>query len=237
MYRLLLIAFIFTCCKTPNNNTPGDSQNVDSLITLFKTQVNPYLHNRQPEKARLLLDSLKATVDAIDDYRLTGAWLRLKTAEKTISENLDSASYFGNKALKIALENDTSHREVVAAQTQLADVLKEQNLNDSALKYARQAYYMAKKMDTLGLPLICLRLAEIYYKIGDHSLQRQYLFEGLKCSRQPIHKTVFANKIGIYYSNAGETDSAILFFKEMERDTTFSSPYFDAVKFENLGLF
>lgn len=236
MYRLLLIAVIFAYCKSPNNKYFSTTQNVDSLITSFKKRVNPYLHNRQPEKACIVLDSLKATVDAIDDYRLTGAWLRLKTAEKTISESFDSASYFGNKALALALEKDTSFREVIAAQTQLADVLKEQNFNDSALKYARQAYYMAKKVDSLGLPLICLRLSEIYSKIGDLSMQRHYLFEGLKCSRQPTHKTVFANNIGSYYSKVGETDSAILFFKAMEKDTTFSSPYFDAVKFENLGI-
>jgi tetratricopeptide (TPR) repeat protein len=236
MYRLLLIAFIFACCKSPNNDTYDSTQKVDSLILLFKKRVNPYLHNRQPEKAAILLDSLKGTVDEIGNYRLTGAWLRLKTAELTIRENFDSATYFATKAMELALQKDTSQRELVAAQIQLADVLKEQNFNDSALKYARQAYYVAKKVDTLGLPLICLRLSEIYSKIGDLSMQKQYLFEGLKYSRQPAHKTVFANNIGSYYSKVGEIDSAIIFFKSMENDTTFSSPHFDAVKFENLGI-
>ncbi|WP_158085178.1 tetratricopeptide repeat-containing sensor histidine kinase [Niastella vici] len=236
MYRLLLLAFIFACCKQPKNDHNHSLENVDSLITVLKKRVNPYFHNREPEKAGVVLDSLRGTVEEIDDYRLTGAWLRCKTVEKTMSKSFDSATYYGKKALKLALEKDTSNREIIAAQIQFADVLKEQNFNDSALKYARKAYYMAKKVDTLGLPLICLRLYEIYSRIGDLSMQRFYLFEGLKYSKQPTHKTVFANNISRYYTETGQNDSAILFFKAMENDTSFSSPYFDAVKFENLGI-
>jgi tetratricopeptide (TPR) repeat protein len=236
MYRLILLGFLFTYCnnpKKPNTSTPSG---IDSLVTHLRNSVNPYLRNREAVKAGAVLDSLKPFVDEINHYRLTGAWLRAKTAQKTIEERFDSAFYFGSKALKLAQEKDTTHREIIAAETQLADVLKEQNLNDSALKFARDAYYRAQKVDTTGLPLICLRLSEIYSKIGDLSMQRFYLFEGWRHSKQPQHKTVFANNIGSYYGKIGQNDSAILFYKAMEKDTSFSSPYFNAVKYENLGI-
>jgi tetratricopeptide (TPR) repeat protein len=236
MYRILLLAFIFTCCKHSGNVNVQSSENVDSLISIIKTRVNPYFHNRQPEKASVVLDSIRTIVEKVDNYRLTGAWLRFKTVEKTMNESYDSAAYFGNKALKLATEKDTSKREVITAKIQIADLLKEQKLYDSALKYARDAYYLAKKVDTSGLPLICLRLYEIYSRIGDFPMQRLYLFEGIKYSKQPTHKTVFANNISRYYFETGQPDSAILFFKTMENDTIFSSPYFNAVKLENLGI-
>ncbi len=235
MYRLIILGLLFACCNSPKQPEPTPA-GVDSLVTLLRNSVNPHLRNREPEKAGAVLDSLKPFVDKIDHERLTGAWLRAKTAQKTMQESFDSAYYFGSEALKLAQQTDTAQREIIAAQTQLADVLKEQNLNDSALKFARDAYHMAKKIDTAGLPLICLRLAEIYSKIGDLTMQRFYLFEGWRYSKQPAHKTVFANNIGSYYGKIGEIDSAILFYKAMEKDTTFSSPYFNAVKYENLGI-
>jgi len=236
MYRLLLLALLFASCKNLVKSPQSNTADLDSLIVTIRKQVNHHFHNQEPKAAGRILDSLKPIVDSIDYFKLTGAWLRFKTVEKTMEGNTDSGRYYGEKALSLAKEMDSTQKDVLAAKTQLADVYKQQNLNDSALVYAREAYYLAKTLDTTALPLICLRLSEIYSKIKDQPLRRQYLFEGLHYSTQPTYQTVFANNISSYYGEMGLYDSAIIFFKAMEKDTTFSSPYFNAVKYENLGI-
>jgi sensor histidine kinase YesM len=236
MHRLILIAIIFAWCKSPDLKPQPVQDKVDSMILFIKKEVNAHLHDQQPALAGKILDSLKPTVDTINHYRLTCAWLRAKTAEKTAGENLDSARYFGHKALELSLQYDTGQRDILASKAQLADVLNELTLYDSALLFAHEAYYLAKKIDTPGLPVICLRLSEIYSKIKDYPMRRHYLYEGLKYSTQPRHRIVLTNNISSYYSEMGLYDSAYAFLKQIENDSTFSSPYYNAIKYENMGV-
>jgi len=202
----------------------------------MKTVINPYFPKMQLEKAKFLLDSLYPIVHQINDYRLTGSWLRLRTVQFNLQGKNDSAIYYANLALQLAQAHDTDKKDLLAAKFQLADVLIDLKKYDSALVNAREAYYLASKIDTPGLPLICIKMVEIYNAIKDYSESRKYIFEGMKRSKIPRHKIVFANQIANYYENTGKTDSAIYFLKSIENDTTIASPYFDAVISENLGI-
>ncbi len=236
MHRLLPLLLLIAFASCRQRNKPAANANADTLIAFMKGKINPYFHDHRPKEAGLLLDSIYPIVKQIDAYPLTCSYLRFRGVQYGMEKKFDSARYFIDQSMKLAQEKDSTRKQVIAGMVQMADILKDQHPPDSALHYAREAYYLAGKMDTAGLPIICLRLSEIYGRIGDAFAVRRYLFEGLRRSTQPKLKTVFANNIAKYYDDNGMPDSAIIFFKAMETDTTFSNPYFDAVKYENLGI-
>ncbi|RPD38272.1 tetratricopeptide repeat-containing sensor histidine kinase [Chitinophaga barathri] len=221
------------CTRQQAARIPG---NADSVLAFMKSDINPHFHDHHPEAAGRMLDSLHPIVLKLDDVGLTCSYLRFRGVQYIMEEKYDSARAFINESMQLAKEKDSTGKHIIAAKIQLADLLKEQHRFDSALHYARDAYYLAHKSDTNGLPIICLRLSEIYMEIGDEPAIRKYLFEGFERATQPKLKTVFANNIAKYYDDQNQPDSAVHFFKAMLNDTLFSNPYFDAVKYENLGI-
>jgi tetratricopeptide (TPR) repeat protein len=147
----------------------------------------------------------------------------------------DRDRLYADRSLKLAMEKDTTQRQVLAGKIQTADIMREQHSLDSALRYAHEAYFLAQQIDTAGLPFICLKLYNIYEKIGDLPMQKKYLFEGFNLSTSPNHKTVFATNISEYYDKVDQPDSALLFFQALLKDNSFSNPYYDAVRYETLG--
>ncbi|WP_343702818.1 histidine kinase [Chitinophaga sp.] len=230
----VLLLLVLAACRPQGASRQQDS--ADSLIAFMKDEVNPYFHDHRPREAGHLLDSLLPLVKQAADYRATCNWLRCKGVQYNMQKQYDSARYFIDQAMQLAVQQDSTGKQILGANVQMADLMREQEQHDSALRYAREAYYLAKKVDTPGLPIICFRLSEIYNDIGDAAAVRRYLFEGYERCTQPRLKTVLANSISKYYKEEGHTDSAILFFREMQRDTSFSNPYFDAVLHENLGV-
>lgn len=238
MHRFLVLpVLLFLCSCAKNRNNAVTNGYADTLIAYMKDSVNPHFHDRRPKEAGRLLDSILPVVKEADSYALTCTWLRFKGVQFLMQEQYDSSRYYIGQSMALAKEKDTSRKHLVGAMTQMADLLKEQKQYDSALYYAQEAYYLAHKIDTAGLPLICLRLSELHGLVSDPASERKYLFEGFERSaRRPKLKTVFANNISRYYGEHDQPDSAIYFFKTMEEDTSFSNPYFDAVRHENLGI-
>lgn len=233
-YALAVMLLAMAACTQPR--AVRDPGSADSILAFMKSDVNPYFHDRRPAEAGRVLDSLYPIVQKLNNVGLTCSYLRFRGVQYIMEEKYDSARAFLNESMQLAREKDSTGKHIIAAKIQLADLLKEQHRYDSALHYAREAYYLAQKSDTNGLPIICLRLSEIYMEIGDEAAIRKYLFEGFERTQQPKLKTVFANNIAKYYNDQNQPDSAISFFKAMLNDTLFSNPYFDAVKYENLGI-
>jgi hypothetical protein len=163
------------------------------------------------------------------------SWLRCAAVAYQLENKLDSARLYADQSLQLAIKKDTTQRQVLAGKIQTADIMSEQHSLDSALHYAHEAYFLAKQIDTPGLPFICLKLYNVYEKIGDLPMQKKYLFEGFNLSTSPKHKTVFATNISEYYDKVNQTDSALLFFQALLKDSSFSNPYYDAVRYETLG--
>lgn len=238
MYRkLLLLTLFIAACKQPKTDINSLNPAEEKIILYLRDSLNNYLHNMQLAEARKLLDSLQLVIPDNSHWRLLSALYRSRSAYYVVDEKFDSARSFINKSQNLALKYDSSKRLIVGAKIQIADILKDQKQYDSALHYAHEAYFLAKKVDTAGLPLICLRLSEINSAIGDLPAMRRYLFEGYRRSVQPAIKVVFTNNIASYYDKVDQTDSAILFLKAIEHDSTFSMPYYFAVKNENLGIY
>ena len=233
--KYLVIVFIAISCTPQKANNYDSSKYADSLISFMQSRLNPYLQNLQADSVRIILDSLSSHVSDLDDYSLTCYWLLSKSVQHVVGGNLDSAAYYIHRAMDLALKKDTTKRMLLMVQVQLANVLKEQKLIDSALLNAKQAFELAKQIDTTQLPIICYRLYEIYREIDDPVAMRKYLFEGFKYSKEPMFKTAFANGITDYYENEEQIDSAFSFYKIVEKDTVLTSPYYSAIKYSNMG--
>jgi tetratricopeptide (TPR) repeat protein len=237
MYRVIVMLLLVASCVSEPKNKQASSSDGDSLIAFIKTTVRPQLQSWQTGAAKRILDSLQPVVTTIDQYKLTCTWLTFKSSLSVLQGQLDSARYYIDRAMAIASKEDTAKRILLEVQIQYANTLNEQKSLGSALRYARAAYDLAKKVDTTLLPVICYRLYEMYRIIDDHPAMKKYLFEGLKYSDQTLFKIAFTNGIADYYDRVGQIDSAIVFFKTFEKDTSFSSPYFAAVRYNNLGTF
>ena len=234
MYRFILPLLLYVACTpTPENNTRLPS---DSLLPFLIKTVNPLLQNREATEARKKLDSIWPIIEKKGDYVDLCSWLRCAAVTYQIENKLDSARLYVDRSLQLAMEKDTTQRQILAGKIQTADIMSEQHSLDSALRYAHQAYFLAQQIDTPGLPFICLKLYNIYEKIGDLPMQKKYLFEGFNRSTSPKHKTVFATNISEYYDKVNEVDSALLFFQALLRDNNFTNPYYDAVRYETLGM-
>lgn len=231
---LLCMLLLAAACHTPSPHRQA-ARATDSLVMALKNAVNPLLNNNQTAEAQHILDSLKPEVDNINDYRLTGAWLRCLSVRTELDGQYDSAKTIAQQALRLAQQHDTAHREMIGANIQLSEVLRLQQSYDSALILAKDAYYLAGKYDSAGLPLICIRLAQLYNAIHDQPQRGRYLWEGYRRSTSPAHKNVLANHIADYYEQVGKRDSAIWFLRSLDKDTTFNNPYYFATRYENLG--
>jgi tetratricopeptide (TPR) repeat protein len=233
MKQLFIMAVICVACNPIGNRNQQPAS--DQYLSFLKNEVNPLLQNLESAAAKRKLDSILPIIEKRDNYVEMCSWLRCMAVVYQIENKLDRARLYANKALQLAVEKDTTERQILAGKIQKADVLTDITLLDSALLYAREAYFIAKRIDTPGLPFICLKLYNIYEKIGDLEMQKKYLFEGFNRSTSAKHKTVFATNISAYYERVNQLDSALIFFQALMRDSSFSNPYYDAVRYENLG--
>ena len=233
MYRIFVLTIICMACNRGGKRS--QQPDADSLLFFLKQRVNPLLQNLETREAKRKLDSILPLVKEKDNYVDMCSWLRCMAVAYQLENKPDSARLYVDRALHLALEKDTTQRQILAGKIQTADIMGDQHLLDSALRYGREAYFIAQKIDTPGLPLICLNLYNIYEKIGDLPMQKKYLFEGFTRSTSPKHKTVFATNISEYYDKLNEVDSALIFSQVLMRDSSFSNPYYDAVRHESLG--
>ncbi|THU34876.1 histidine kinase [Niastella caeni] len=233
MYRIFLLAIICMACNT--NGKKKQQPASGHFMAFLKNNINPLLQNREAKAAKRKLDSILPLIEQRDNYVEMCSWLRCMAVVYQIESKPALARQYANKALKLAIEKDTTERQILAGKIQKAAVLTDIRLLDSALGYAREAYSMAERIDTPGLPFICLKLYDIYEKIGDLEMQKKYLFEGFKRSTSPKHKTVFAANIAAWYERVDQIDSALIFFQALMKDSSFSNPYYDAVRYETLG--
>jgi hypothetical protein len=233
MYRIFFLAIICMACNTNGKKRPQPAS--AHFMAFLKNEVNPLLNNLETKAAKRKLDSILPLIEQRDNYVEMCSWLRCMAEVYRLENKQDLARQYANKALQLAIQEDTTERQILAGKIQKAAVLTDIRLLDSALGYAREAYSAAERIDTPGLPFICLKLYDIYEKIGDLEMQKKYLFEGFNRSTSPKHKTVFATNIAAWYERVNQIDSSLVFFQALMKDTSFSNPYYDAVRYETLG--
>lgn len=236
MIRFSILVLIFASCTTHKRQSHQSFISADSLHSYMEKVVNPMLQNHNSADAKRILDSLKPLVSNINEFHLTCSWMLFKIPQFIYDKEFDSAKYFVHQGLNLAVSQDSNAKEIAEFKLHYAEVLREQNQPDSALRYAKESYYLAKKKDSADLPFICYRLYLIYSAIGDIDDMRKYLFEGFHRADRPAFQTLFANGITEYYQNIGQVDSAIIFFKTVENDKSFGSDYFNGFRYENIAV-
>jgi hypothetical protein len=131
MYRSILIIFFLIACDSAvqRNSRPVS----DSMVTYLKDSINPLFHNLELTKAKKKLDSILPIVRESNNYIDMCSWLRCMTVAYTLENKYDSARIFADRALKLALEKDTTQRQILGGKIQLAEVLSGQKSFDTAL--------------------------------------------------------------------------------------------------------
>ncbi|NML24098.1 histidine kinase [Pseudoflavitalea sp. G-6-1-2] len=238
LFIFALLALTTACHQQPPKDTSSNQKATsDSLIAFMKNNINPLFQEREYEASGKMLDSLQPLLENSGYYPITCTWLRFKGLQYMYEKKADSSEATLRKALAIAMAQDTSLAHVIAVKGNFIEFFINQKKLDSALIYASDAYYLSKKTGNSNLPAIVLKLAGIYSKIGDLDQWRKYLFEGMAISQEPRLKLAFATNIASYYNTIQEKDSALLFFRNfVEKDTTLNTPFFNSVKYENMGV-
>lgn len=234
---LLVFACAFFACRQQPAPTLADNKaKADSTLSFMRQTINPLFRMKKAKESGPLLDSLQPVVDKLNDLNLTLTFWRFKGVQYNLKGQHDSALWWARKSLALAEERDSTKKHIAGGKTQLADIFIDTKQFDSALIYAREAYDLAKKVDTNGLQMICMKLYSINSAIGDLDGMRKYLFEGYAVSNEPHYKMSFAGNISAYYDRIKQPDSALLFFEQFVKDSSLSIPSIDAIKNENYGI-
>lgn len=231
MRILLFFLLLFASCK--NHVSPSTDQVADSLITSMRNELARKYNDKEVEDARAYLDSIRSSIIEVNYPALSSAWYSYK-ARTFIHYQADSAKLYLDTALNLA-ELSRSPKAKVIGRIQLVSLLLKQNLLDSALKNALEALELAKKYPPTELPLLYSQLSYLYRAADDSVNYRNYLFEGLKLSKEPMHIAAFSSDIGRYYISKNHIDSAVYFFNNFQQFNEFSSGYIESRKYEDLG--
>jgi hypothetical protein len=239
MKRLLLISLIFTACQQTKQNVLSQKEPIDSFIRQMNKRINQYWDRELWDSAGLYLRALKDTVGRVKDDRLTFYWHLQKVQHQLSTNNrFDSASFFMNQSLRLLKSKRINYKDSFNLYVIYLDLLKSQNLNDSALRIGNEAYYLVRN-DSFRVSKISLELAEVYAAIDDLSNMRKYSFKAWDLkdnSRELINK--IAQMILYYYDRTNRVDSALYFLTIMERNpaTWSDQPAAIASLYETGGL-
>jgi hypothetical protein len=236
MTRFICIVLILCLsCNNKSKQNRDDNSKSDSLkVVSLRKKIDPLLFNSDSKAIAHTLDSIKHLATEAHPHLLF-YWLETKNQQMALEGNVDSSIYYLSQAQQVATENDFNYKELLVTKTGLTRNLIAQNKMDSALRCAQEGYFLARKNNEVHLP-INYHLFEIYSAIGDRENAKKYLFEGYQeCGDDPYFKVFFSAGMAKYYEEKGQPDSALYYFRYLEKDTVFRSKQFFASRDENIG--
>lgn len=226
IYLALFCSFLYSC---EHGRSPSGRYSKDETarIHTLMEEVNRCFESEQPERARVILDSIAPVIQASGDQSLMSTFLRFNGSYYELLGETDSALHYFKLALKNARERDTAQHEVIAAKMQLISFFKEQQQYDSALLYAREAYdFLAHSPANKHLfAVTCLRMGEIYLLSGNLDRAARFLRQGWNSAANPGLRLVLGSNLCSYYDGRGYYDSSLAFFEQhMLPDTGVLGP-------------
>jgi sensor histidine kinase YesM len=233
----IIILFCLCCCKYSRKNEKLNSSRfqADTIPLPLKIRAEQLLLFDSDNKTLgKFLDSLKPLIGDGHPHLLF-YWYELKDQQYFMAGNIDSSTYCIGKRQDIALKEGFKYEDVIALKVALTRNLVTQNKVDSALHCAQEGYYIARKNNYVSLA-INYHLFEIYSAIGDEENAKKYLFEGYAHCYEPYFKVFFSAGMAKYYEEKGQPDSALYYFRYLEKDTVFKSRQFKASRDENMGV-
>src|SRR5688500_685197 len=116
MYRIVFLVIICAACNL--NDQMSQPPDADSLLSFLKKTINPLLQDRETREAKQKLDSILPLIQEKDNYVDMCSWLRCMAVAYQIEHKLDSARLFVDRSLQLALEKDTTQRQILAGKIQ-----------------------------------------------------------------------------------------------------------------------
>jgi hypothetical protein len=116
MYRIFFLIIICAACNSTGKRSQPPA--ADSLLPFLKQRVNPLLQNLETAAAKRILDSIRPLIVKEDNYVDMCSWLRCMAVVYQLENKLDSARLYVDQALHLALEKDTTQRQVLAGKIQ-----------------------------------------------------------------------------------------------------------------------
>jgi tetratricopeptide (TPR) repeat protein len=237
MKKLFIICLVIVACKRTKTDPIVMKQPVDSFRRHMIENVQRYRAMDQWDSATNYLNGLADTVQELNQDRLSLYWRLEKIQQLNAKKQFDSASSYMNKALKLLGSPQMTYKDSFNSYTIYLYLLQSQQLTDSALHIANEAYYLAKD-DSSKITTICIELAKLYGEMNDMPNARKYLMKGWEFNTKPSEYTSeLSDLLAGYYLNMNNVDSAIYFFNIAKTTPGRYSkePSVVAAMYENIG--
>src|SRR4051812_22704644 len=116
MYRIFVLAIICMACHSNGNRNQQPA--TDYYLSFLKDKVNPLLQNLETREAKRKLDSILPLIEQRDNYVEMCSWLRCMAVVYQLENKPERARQYANKALQLAIEKDTTERQILAGKIQ-----------------------------------------------------------------------------------------------------------------------
>nr|WP_295868195.1 histidine kinase [uncultured Chitinophaga sp.] len=227
---------LLVACRQGTGDTVAKKSKAkeDSVYTFINDRFNIFLANHDIEKARQFLDSIIPVMESFGTTRMEIEGLLFRGSFYKASSQLDSALYFYNKGLELALQKDTSRKLVIAANFGIGEIYQRRKNYTEALPRIREAYEFKRTHDTAYPGYAAYQLAVLYRQMGEGNLQKKYLLEAFGRTYNPRLKRVLANDLKNYYNYHGNLDSSLYYLDNyIIPDTSLHHPIYESAKYED----
>ncbi|RPE13172.1 hypothetical protein EGT74_06475 [Chitinophaga lutea] len=233
-YYLGFIFLLFACNHRP---APVVEQTDNAMLRTLDEIL--YLLNEEGRgtEANLRLDSLTDLVHRASNAAVPAAWHRIKSVYLMKMENYDSSQYHIKEAQRYARQISDTNLQLLDAMSQEVTLLTTKNDYISALAVAGNVYNLAKRVDTTQLSVVCLRMAETLFRLGQMDASRRYMLEALTNAITPaLADVIRRSAMGAEYGfPPDQIDSAIRFYEQPKNLKMPRKPFAQAALLYHIG--
>lgn len=210
---ILILCVIIISCK----NAKHDSAKREASIDSFRMHINKTVQHLRNlnlwDSANIYLNKLEDTVREINHDRLSLTWRIQKVQHFTSENQFDSATAYINNALSLLGKKGMGYKDSFNTYVIYLYLLQNQGLEDSALRIANEAYYLARN-DSFRTTTICVELAKMYGDLNDMPNMRKYMMKAwaFRDNGSASEYTTEIAKLFLgYYDKLGQVDSALYY--------------------------
>ena len=236
MRKLLIICFAFSACKHPKVDSMTKMP-IDTFRRHMLAKVREYRATDHWDSAGSYLNQLVDTVRKLNNPRLSLDWRLEKILQLNAKKQYDSSTVMMKQVFQLLGSKELNYKDSFNSYMIYLYLLEGQDLKDSALRVANEAYYLAKN-DSFRKTSICVELAKWYLQLNDLPNGKKYLeiaraYNGNETEYNNEIATYFAG----YYLKTNNIDSAAYYYN-LSQNTTgryIKEPSVIAHSLDNVG--
>jgi len=216
----------FVMALTSCNNSPFseyDQARRDTLADYINHGIGSLQKTDSNRGQKHALDSIKPVIWATGDPYLEYVYYRQLAWCYFGLEKTDSSFHYCHEALRMARAAGNHPKDIAQVKRILSACYVKTHRLDSALFYAKDMYYYAKKNhDTALLPKATQDLSTVYGQMNDIPMFGKYALEAYPLVKDAPDRSFLCNNIMAYYLAIGRGDLAEFFYHEIKKDTALS---------------